>query len=286
MRKADGIPLLIEQLESSDKAFVQIGLVTARQLPGRQVSDALADELARTSPDRAALLLRALIDRNESGLPHAVLAAAKRGDKHVRSSAIGFIGLRGDESSVPTLLEIATGNDDELAQTAKAALASLKGKSVNADIISRLHNAKGKELAALIEVIGRRRVDARDALVDAVNNPDAAIRCAALTALGETASPKELSVLIAQFIRPKDHNDALVTERALKAASVRMPDRDICAAELAAAMPRPRRQPRSSFWKSSVPSAAKRLCKRLPMRRRPEAMTNCRTLAAASWANG
>lgn len=237
-RKTEGIPLLIEQLKSTDKGYFQIGLITARQLPGREVADALAGELTRTTPDRAALLLSALVDRKDSVLPHAVLAAAKSGDKQVRMTAIEVVGRRGDASSLPTLLEISTDDDAELAETAKTALAVLPGKKVNAEIASRLSNAKGKELAVLIEVVGQRRIDATDALVRAVKQSDPAIRSAALTALGETAGPKDLSVLIAQVIEPQNPLDAQVAERALKAASIRMPDRDACAAELAAAMPR------------------------------------------------
>ena len=235
-RKTDGIPLLLEQLKSPDKNFVQIGLMTARQLPGREVADALANELARTTPDRAALLLRALADRNESELPHAVLAAAKAGDKEVRIAAIGFIATRGDAASVPTLLEIATSDDSDLAQAAKKALIGLPGKNVNADIASRLPSAEGKDLATLIEIVGRRRINANKILVKAVTRPDAAIHEAAVTALGETAGPKELSVLIASLLGPRNADDEQVVARALKAASIRMPDREQCAGRLAAAM--------------------------------------------------
>src|SRR5262249_34018076 len=44
-RQSGGIPLLIEQLKSLDQSFFQIGLSTARELPGAEVSTALATEL-------------------------------------------------------------------------------------------------------------------------------------------------------------------------------------------------------------------------------------------------
>ena len=46
-RKDQGIPLLIEQLQSSDKIMFQLGLGTAREFPGDQVDKALATELER-----------------------------------------------------------------------------------------------------------------------------------------------------------------------------------------------------------------------------------------------
>ena len=58
---------MIEQLQSEDKEKFGIGLRTARELPGRDVTEALADELARLSPDRRPLLLLALADRSKGG---------------------------------------------------------------------------------------------------------------------------------------------------------------------------------------------------------------------------
>ena len=69
-------------------------------------ADALAAELTRTTPERAARLLVAFADRNDS-VPPAVLEVAKNGPKQVRIAAIGVVGRLGDESSLSTLLEIA-----------------------------------------------------------------------------------------------------------------------------------------------------------------------------------
>ncbi|MEO7402310.1 MAG: HEAT repeat domain-containing protein, partial [Burkholderiales bacterium] len=237
-RGTDGIPLLIEQIKSPDNRTFQLGLIVARQLQAPQVADALASELTKAAPDRAALLVSALMDRNDAVLPRAVLAAAKSGDKQVRITAIGVIGRRGDATSVPTLLSIAADDDAELAQAAQAALATMPGKSVDMEIVSRLPKADGKEAVALIEVVGQRRIDATPFLVKALAQSETPIRSAALTALGETANQKDLAVLIDPVLNPKSPEDAAVAELALKAASIRMPDRDGCAAELAAAMPR------------------------------------------------
>ena len=236
-RKADGIPLLVEQLRSDDKALFQIALSTARELSGREVADALAAELVRTAPERAALILVALGDRNDGVLPSAVFEAARHGDRAVRIAAIGVIGRLGDASSIDTLLAIATDTETDVAQTAKAALASLPGEKVDAEIIDRLANAEGESLVVLIELVGRRRIDATAALEDAIDHPDAVVRHAALTALGETARPEQLSILLSQVVDPKNPDDAKVAQRALQAASVRMPDREAAAAQLAAAMP-------------------------------------------------
>ena len=236
-RGTQGIPLLIEQLKSSDEKQFQIGLSTARELPGREVADALAAELSNTPPERAALVVYALADRDGAELPPAVLKAASDGDTQLRLAAIDVVGRLGDESCAPVLLAIAAESDAELSQAAKLALAKLPGEQVNADLVGRLQSTKDKSRAVLIEVIGVRRIDANEDLVKALNDPDGAIRDAALTALGATAGPKELPVLVSAFMETKNPADATVAEQALTAASIRMPDRETTAAQLAEAMP-------------------------------------------------
>jgi len=237
-RKTDGIPLLLEQLRGSDKQMFQIGLTAARELEGREVADALAVELARAPSERAALILYALADRSDAVVSPAVLAAAVNGENESRIAAIGLIGRAGDASSLETLLQIGAAEDAELALAAKTALIGLSGEKINAAIASRLPAADAKTLPILIEVVGQRRIQVTPELVKAVDHSDAAVRRAALAALGETVAQKELSVLISQVLQPKHAEDAPVACKALHAACVRMPDREACATELAAAMPK------------------------------------------------
>ncbi len=197
-RKSDGIPLLIEQLRSPDKKLFQIGLTTAREMPGREVADALAAELANAPPERAALLLVALGDRSDAAVTPGVLTAATGGAKQTRIAA----GWRpsswsraGDVASKATLLEIAIDSDPDVAQAAKDALAGLTGEKVDAEIAARLPKAEGKSLALLIELVGQRRIQATPALLNALNQSDPTIRDAALTALGETVDLKGVPVL-------------------------------------------------------------------------------------------
>ena len=120
----------------------------------------------------------------------------------------------------------------------KTTLAELPGENVDAEIVALLPKAEGKTYPLLIELVGQRRIDAVPALLKALDHSDKTVRSAALTALGETVALKNLSVLITQVVTPKHPDDAPVAQQALKAASIRMPDREACAAELAAAIDR------------------------------------------------
>jgi HEAT repeat protein len=237
-RGKEGIPLLVEQLRSDDIKFFQIALSTAREFPGGDVDQALAEELERADADRAALIVQAMADRPETVVVAAVLKAAEAGDNQVRLSAIDALRRVGDGSCVASLLEIAIGADADLAQAARKTLADLPGEKVNAQIAELLPKAQGKSYPVLIELVGQRRIEATQTLLKALDQSDPAVRQAALAALGETVDLKGLPVLISQAVTPKNSQDAAAAQQALKAAAVRMPDREACATELAAAYQR------------------------------------------------
>jgi HEAT repeat protein len=235
-RKIEGIPLLVEQLRSQDKGFVNIGLSTARELPGQPVAEALAAELDKASAERAALILYALADRQDAVVTPAIVKVATEGEPQVRIAALAVLGRSTDAANLPPLLIAAADANADVAQAAQTALASMKGDSINAEITQRLNDAEGKNLSALIALVGQRRIPATAALEKALQRDDATIRQAALRALGETIAPQEMAVLIKQVVSPKHTDDAGVARKALMAASVRMPDRDACATELATAL--------------------------------------------------
>ena len=235
-RKQDGIPLLVEQLRSKDRKLFEVGLFVAREFPGGEVDKTLASELESAAPDRAALIILAMADRPETVVVAAISKAAITGPKPVRLAAIKSLSQVGDASSLNALLETAVDSDEDLALAAKATLADLPGEKVNAEIATLLPKAKGKAYPLLIELVGQRRIEATPALIKALENSDGKIRGAALVALGETVTLKNLGVLISQATTPKHADDGAAAQQALKAASVRMPDRDACASELTAAL--------------------------------------------------
>jgi HEAT repeat protein len=142
-RRSAGIPLLIEQLRSADKALFGIGLRTARELSGREVTEALAAELDRANPDRQFFLLLAIADRRDGAVLPAVLKMASGGPKRARIAAVGLLERLGSISCMPVMLDAAADDDAELAKTAKAVLTRLPYKEVDADLLARLPQATG-----------------------------------------------------------------------------------------------------------------------------------------------
>ncbi len=237
-RRQEGLPLLVELLRAPDRDLFRLSLTVAREFPGDQIDRALAEQLGQSSADRAALILQAMADRKETVVVPAIVKAASQGPKNVRLSALNALGRVGDASCLAGLLEIAVDPDADLAQAAKATLADLQGEKVDAQIASLLPGAKGKSYPLLIELVGQRRIEATPALIKALESKDPSVRAASLRALGETVALKELPVLIGQAVAPKQPEDAATALAALKAAAVRMPDREACASELSVALDR------------------------------------------------
>lgn len=235
-RGEGGLPLLLEQFHSPDKAMFNLALMTAREFPGNEVDKALATELGSAAPERAAVIVQAMADRPQTVVLAAVLKAAEAGPVGVRLSAIDSLSRIGNESCFAALLAIAAGADADLAEAARGTLAKLPGKEIDARVIEQLASAEGPTYPALLHLIGLRRIDAISQLEKAMAHSDPAVRSAALIALGETANLDNLSVLISQVVSPKHAEDAAVAEKALMAASIRMPDREACAAELTKAV--------------------------------------------------
>src|ERR1019366_6443310 len=195
-RQSNGLPLLLEQLRSPDKALFGIGLRTARELPGHLVPQALSAELPRTSPERQPFLLLALGDRRDDAVLPAVLAAAGRGPQKLRLTAVGILDRLGNPARVPVLLAAAADSDADLSQAALAALARLSGNEVDAVLLERLPSSAGKPRQVLILLAGQRHLEsALPLIVASGEDPDAEVRAAAVQAIGILGDDKQVAGL-------------------------------------------------------------------------------------------
>ena len=221
-RQSAGLPLLIEQLRSEDKKRLGIGLRTARELGGRNVTEALAVELDSLSPDRRPLLLLALADRSDSAVLPTVQKAAQSGPKELRITAINILIRLGDVSCVPILLEAATEDDGGLKQAAMETLVRLPGKDVDADMLARLPQAKGKLQQVLIELAGQRQISkALPAVVLSLYDVDAEIRTAAVRTISIIGQDQQTPDLVKMLENTKNSSERAGIRKALLAISGR-----------------------------------------------------------------
>ncbi|MHC4463031.1 MAG: HEAT repeat domain-containing protein [Planctomycetota bacterium] len=221
-RQSAGLALLIEQLRSEDKKRLGIGLRTARELGGRNVTEALAVELDRLSPDRRPLLLLALADRSDSAVLPIVQKTAQSSPKDLRITAINILIRLGDVSCVPVLLEAATEDDAKLEQAAMETLIRLPGKDVDADLLARLPQARGKLQQVLIELAGQRQISqACPAVVLSLHDVDTEIRGAAVRTISIIGQDQQTADLVKLLQNIKNSKERAGIRKALLAISGR-----------------------------------------------------------------
>jgi len=221
-RGAEGLPLLLEQLRSPDKAFVSIGLHTARELPGRQVSAALTAELHRADPERQPALLLALADRRDPTILPAILEAAKSGPTKLRLTAINVLDRLGELSSFPVLLEIASQEGRELSQPSVTAMVRLPGTVIDTKVMDRIPQSSGKMRQVLIEVAGLRHIDAAlPLIVKSGEDPDEGVRCAVAQAIANIGGAQQAADLVRLLQKAQSAKEREEFETALIALSGR-----------------------------------------------------------------
>ena len=197
-RGAAGIPLLLEQLRSPDKASFRLGLRVARELPGPEVTAALAAEWDRCPPERREPLLLALADRGGAAAVPVARQALREGTAELQAAAIGVLERSGDPAAVPALVAAATGAAAAPAEAAKLALGRLPGPAVDAAALGLLESADPAARRTAAGLVAQRRVaGAVPALTKAAGDPDPAVAVAAIRALGELAGDAELPWLAA-----------------------------------------------------------------------------------------
>jgi len=217
-RRADGIPLLLEQLRAGDKAVFGIALRTARELPGREVTEALGAELDRTPPERQVMLLLALADRGDGEVMPKMLQVAQHGAKATRVATLGLLDRFSDVSAVPVLLNAAAEGDAELTKAAKATLTRMEGKPVDAALLSRLPLATGRLRQLIIELAALRRIEAAvPAVIASAEDADAGVRRAAFDTLSVLGSDSQVGDLVRLVSTPQRSGDREQIEKALTA---------------------------------------------------------------------
>ncbi|MHB8864328.1 MAG: HEAT repeat domain-containing protein [Pirellulaceae bacterium] len=238
LRGKEGVSLLLEAIHGPDYALAAAAVRSAMELPGPEITDALVAALSQASAERQGLLIVALADRGEPQVLPAVLQAAQSNDAQLRILALRTLKRVGNASCVPALLEAAAEGSDEVSQAAMESLESLQDKAVDDQVAQQLSESQGKMRIVLIELATRRRTAAATpALWLAADDADPAVRAAALAGLGAMIETADLPKLIARLTSTKQEQEATALDEALREVCLRSADREMVAAQLAAALP-------------------------------------------------
>jgi HEAT repeat protein len=230
--------LLKQSLHGTDFILVDAAIRTAMEMPGSDVTAALVSDFTHYSDDQKLLVIQALGKRGESRLAVNFLKGANSQEtRPIRLAAIRALAEIGDASSVPHFYSLMNDSDQEVAQAAQEALASMKVKEANEAVMEMLTRTEAVIKLNGIELIGRRRmVEALPELLNAGTNSDVKVRVAAVKRIGELGGTKELPALIGFLNNGKDSQDTEAAQQALVAICGREQNPDESAAKLVDAL--------------------------------------------------
>ena len=221
-RRKEGLPLLLDAIRGEDYAMVAAAARVSMELPGAEVTEALAAELAKVTPDKQVLLIQTLGARGDAAAGPALLAIAGSGPVNVRLAAIRALTQLGHAPAVALLTDLSLGAEAQLAAAARLCLGSFPGKEGDAAIVSMLNHKEPKARCLAIELIGQRSIPGTAAsLLKAAEDPDEAVRMASLKALRDLAGAGDLPALLNLLVKAGSAPEMEAAESALGALCAR-----------------------------------------------------------------
>jgi HEAT repeat protein len=209
-----------------------------KEMPGTQVTEALAKELPNLSAKSQVQLLSALGDRGDVAARPAVVAAVKSEDESVRIAALRALGQLGDDSSVELLAQAAANATGAEQKAARDSLYRLRGPNVDKVILAAIPKAEAKTKIELISSIGQRNITAGVAtLLETAKDSDRKVRLESLRTLKVVAGPENLPALVELLINAKSSSDRTEAVKTIAAVAHRIEDKNRQAESVLAALP-------------------------------------------------
>ncbi len=219
--------LMNSYLMDNDLDLFRIGLELAHHLSDEKTTGQLLKQLDGLPPERQVLLMHVLGDRGDASALPTVIEAAGSDDDNIKIAAVRVLGTLGDGSVVAVLLKAAVSDDQALATIARDSLAQLGGHDVDDQLANRLKNSDGQERLVLVDVAGRRGIkQAIPMLLKLVSSDDPELRNSAIDGLGMTVGLEDFPQLVDQMLAIGSAPSAKPMKEALRKACQRMGDRD------------------------------------------------------------
>ncbi|UCD57534.1 MAG: HEAT repeat domain-containing protein, partial [Candidatus Hydrogenedentota bacterium] len=213
-------------------------IAMVKEMPGTQVTEALAKELPNLSSKSQVQLLSALGDRGDVAARPAVVAAVKSEDESVRIAALRALGQLGDDSNVELLAQAAAGAKGAEQKAARDSLYRLRGPNVDKVILAAIPKAEAKTKVELISSVGQRNITAGVAnLLETAKDSDRKVRTGSLRTLKVVAGPENLPALVELLIKAESSSDRTEAQKTIAAVAHRIPDKNRQAASVLAALP-------------------------------------------------
>ena len=210
------VPMLTAGLDSTSVDVQAAAIRFLSGIDGAEITATLVQRFPKLPVAGQVRLLAALADRGDVMAEPLFVTTAKNSTGDLRVAALAGLGKLGNSSSVPVLAEAAaTGQGAEQA-AAREALYSLRGRGIDAAIVSALGGATGRLKVELTMAAGERGITAAsDLLIAGVQDKDADVHREALRALRNVAGPAQVPALLQLLVNAPTAADRRETTQTL-----------------------------------------------------------------------
>jgi len=234
----DIIKMVIDALKSDDPTMQSGAIAIVRDIPGPEVTRALAQELPGLAVSGQVQLLAALADRGDALALPAVIEAGKSPDESVRVAAIKAIGQLGGPANVAMLAERAAGVKGAEQKAARESLYRLRGQEVDTAILQSVPSAAPAVKVELIGAVGERNIaGSMETLLKAARDEDRKVRLESLKVLRVIAKGEDVPALVTLLLEAKSESDRGEAEKVVAAVAHKIEDKSRQASAVLAVLP-------------------------------------------------
>jgi len=234
----DAIGIVLDILKSGDQEMQAVAIAMVKDMPGTEVTKALAKELPNLSAVSQVQLLSALGDRGDAAALPAVITAVKAKDASVRIAALKAVGQLGDASSVGLLAQTAAAARGAEQKAARESLYRLRGPKVDGAILAGVTKAEPKTKVELIKSAGERNISAGvSVLLKSAKDSDRKVRVESFKVLKVVAGPEHLPAIVELLLNLRSSSEANEAQKMVAAVAHKIEDKNRQAEAVLAVLP-------------------------------------------------
>ncbi len=234
----DAIGIVLDILKSGDQEMQAVAIAMVKEMPGTEITKALAKELPNLSATSQVQLLSALGDRGDAAALPAVITAVKAKDESVRIAALKAMGQLGDASSVGLLAQTAAATGGAEQKAARESLYRLRGPKVDEAVLAAIPKAVPKTKVELIKSTGERNISAGvSTLLKTATDSDRKVRVESFKVLKVIAGQEDLPALVELLLNLRSSSEANEAQKMVAAVAHKIEDKDRQAEAVLAVLP-------------------------------------------------
>ena len=216
---------MMAALDSENKAVYAAALKLAVKIPGEAVTAKLAGKVKNASPGVKLEIIGILGVRGDKSALPGLLEGLKDNDKAVRLAAASAAARTGGAAVAPALIDVLeTGEKDEVAAV-KQIMMRLQGDDAMEGVAKALPGADSGTKVVLIEILSERRATAhKNAVLALLKESSVPVREASIKALGNLAGEADMPQLVSILVKAENEKERSALQSALASVARRVED--------------------------------------------------------------